>query len=143
MAWHLLHPAAVHFAVAFIVIGVPCEVAGLLGRRRSLAAWGSGLVLAGTMALVPTVVSGFLAANTARVPDSALHTLQGHERAGLAALAVFVLGTLWKAWFGGAVPAWQHRLYAAWLLLGLALVGWGAWLGAELVYLHGVGVRTP
>ena len=55
---HLVHPALVHFSVAFLVFGAIAEAGGLLARREALARWGGQLVLVGCVSLVPTIVSG-------------------------------------------------------------------------------------
>ena len=86
---HLFHPAVVHFPVALLVLGGLCEAGGLL-------AW------------IPTVVTGYLAANTVLLSGPARPVFDLHELNG-----------------------W---------LIGVALVAWGAWLGGEMVYGHGVGV---
>lgn len=140
---HLIHPAFVHVSVAFLLVGGACEAAGLLARRAGLVRFGSTLVVAGTVSLVPTVVSGFLAQNSVEVPAPAAAVLQRHERLGLTILGVFLVALLWRAWGRGTLPDAQRPLYAGWLLLGVALVAWEAFLGGEMVYRFGVGVARP
>ena len=137
---HVLHPIFVHFSAAFLVAGASCEAAGILGRKPSLERFGSALTVAGTISLLPTVATGFLAENVLDVPPGATSLLARHEAMGLWILATFLAAQLWRAWFRGALPATQRRLYAAVLLAGVALVVWGAFLGGEMVYRLGVGV---
>ena len=57
----------------------------------------------------------------------------------------FALGRallFWKGWYRGSVPEAQRHYYAMALLLGVLLVSYGALLGGDLVYMHGVGVRA-
>lgn len=137
---HLFHPALVHFSVAFLVGGGVSEAWGILARRANLERFGAALVLVGTFSLLPTVVTGVLAGNTVDLPTGVEDDLLLHERIGLVVLGVFLVSQFWKAWGGGRVPGGQRRPYAFYLLAGVALVIFGAYLGGEMVYGHGVGM---
>ncbi len=139
---HLVHPVFVHFSAAFLVAGGVSEALGVLARRERIERFGSALVLVGTVSLIPTIATGFLAENTLSVPPGAESLLSTHERIGLSILAVFLSVQLWKGWFRGRVPEHQRWAYAAVLLCGAALVGYGAFLGGEMVYTKGVGVMA-
>lgn len=139
---HLIHPAFVHFSAALLVLGGVCEAYGIFSSRERARGFGSLLVLCGTISLIPTLASGFLAANTLDIPDAAQAILAAHERTGLSLLSVFLISQWWKAWYGGTLPGKQRFLYAAMLLVGVALAGYGAFLGGEMVYAEGVGVRA-
>lgn len=137
---HLIHPGVVHFAVAFLVVGGCAEAFGLIARRAAWSRFGAPWVVIGTVWLVPTLVTGFLAQNAVDVPAGAEGTLALHERIGLALFAVFAVALFWKAWVRGQLPD-SHRLpYAVYLLAGVLLAAYGAFLGGELVYVHAVGV---
>jgi len=137
---HLIHPAFVHFSIALLVLGGVAEAAGLFATRESLCRFGGTLVVLGTLSLVPTIVTGFLAANTVTPAAAATGLLGSHERNGLLLLGCFVALQFWKAWHRGQLPENQRRAYAALLLLGVLLATYSAWLGGQLVYRYGVGV---
>ena len=137
---HLFHPALVHLSVAFLIAGGVSEAWGILARRRGPERFGAVLVLAGTVSLLPTVVTGSLAANTVDLPPGAKDSLVLHERIGFVILGVFLVSQFWKAWDRGRVPDGQKRAYALFLLAGVMLVVFGAYLGGEMVYGYGVGV---
>jgi len=139
--WHLFHPALVHFTVAFLVVGGCCEAWGMLGRRENLARWGGVLVLIGTLSLLPTLVSGYLAANTVAVSLPAQRVLDAHEANAFALAALLVVAVFWKGWFRGRLPPSQRPWYAVLLLIAVALTVYGALLGGEMVYVHAVGIR--
>ena len=141
MSLHLLHPGLVHLTVALLMVGAVAEAAGLLGGRQGMARFGGTAVLFGAASLVPTIASGYLAANTVRLSDAAHQALERHEKVGLTLAAFFLAMVLWKAARRGKIPPGEHRAYAVLLLLGAALVAWSAILGGDLVYGHGVG--TP
>ncbi|MCP3978352.1 MAG: DUF2231 domain-containing protein [bacterium] len=138
--WHLFHPALVHFSVAFLVAGGLVEAWGLLADRERAARFGAALVVAGTVSLVPTLATGYLAAANVDAPSAVEPLLDAHERNGLILVAAFLGLQFWKGWNQGRIPAGQRRVYALMLLAGVALAVYGALLGGELVYLHGVGV---
>lgn len=137
---HLLHPAAVHFSVALLVLGGLGESYGILTRRLVLERWSGTLVVLGTLSLFPTIVTGFLAENTLSPSEGVAPLLALHERNGLIVLGAFLLLALWKAWGGGAVPRSQRLAYAIALLVAVGLVAYGAFLGGRMVYGWGLGV---
>lgn len=140
MRLHLVHAALVHVPAAFLVVGGGVEAAALVLRKPGIARFGGTLVLLGALALVPTLVAGIVAANVLSIPPEAHATLDAHERNAwilLGAAAVLVIA---KAWVRGAVPERLRLPYALALVATVALTIWTAWLGAALVYGHGVGV---
>jgi uncharacterized membrane protein len=137
---HLFHPALVHLSVAFLVAGGLCEAGGILGRRAALERFGATLVVVGTLSLLPTIVTGFLAKNSIDLPADAADDLELHERLGLTAAGVFVAVQFWRAWGRGRVSPGQRTAYALVVLAGVVLVVAVAVVGGEMVYVHGVGV---
>jgi uncharacterized membrane protein len=139
---HLLHPALVHFAIAFLVAGGGLEAWGILARRRGAERFGGALLVAGVLALLPTAASGFLALNVVTLPPAAATTASRHEKAGILILAVFLALMLWKGWYRGTIPPGGRAVYAAVLLAAAALVLYASFLGGTLVYGFGVGTLT-
>jgi uncharacterized membrane protein len=137
---YLIHPATVHFVVAFLLAGALAEAWGMWREREALASWGGRMVVLGGLAAVPAVAAGYLAANTAPLPDGAEEMLEWHERSGLVLAAAVLAALLWKAWCGGSIPRSQRAAYVALLAVIVTLVVTAAWLGGTLVYGLGVGV---
>ena len=138
---HLIHPALVHFSVSLLILGGAVEAWALLTRRDAPARFGGILVVCGTVSLLPTIVAGYLAANTIELPSAAGPVLEAHERNGLFLIGLFVGAQFWKGWFRGELPRGQRPFYALLLIAGVALAAYSALLGGELVYYLGVGVR--
>jgi len=137
---HLVHPALVHFTVAFLVAGALLESWGLLRRRPAVARWGGGLTIAGTVALVPTIAAGYLAANSLSVADEAHPVLDRHESLGLMLLGVCLLVALGRAWNRGRIEGRARVPFATGLLAVAILAALAAFYGGQLVYVLGVGV---
>jgi len=140
MMRHLLHPAFVHFPIALLTVGGLWEAWGHFRGRQAAVRGGGTLTILGTLALLPTVVTGYVAANTVPVAPAAARVLALHELNGWTVLALFTALLFWKAWNRGVVPKSHRRAYGALLLLGVALVASGSVLGGELVFVHATGV---
>lgn len=135
---HPLHPALVHFPIAFWTAGSVCDglvLAGLL-QDTSLATLALAL---GTATALPAMFAGL----------SDLAGLDENTEA-LGNRHMLVMALAWLAYLGALVT----RLHAmpdngvtpisAWCcsFAGMILLGIGGWLGGQLVYRHGSGVAA-
>ena len=140
---HLFHPALVHATVAFLIVGGLVEAYGIGRHRDGVERFGGALVVLGTVSLVPAIVAGFLAENSLTLSTAGEEAVDNHERIGLLVLGVFVPLLLLKAWGRGRPPLRFRGLYAAGLIVGVALAVTAAYLGGVMVYALGVGVAAP
>lgn len=138
---HLFHPALLHFSVAFVIVGGVCEIAGLLSNRESWARFGGTLLLIGLASLVPTMVSGYLAANTVEVTETGQALVDRHEQSGWILLGLLLGTQFWKAWSRGRFAPNPQKVYVFLIAVVTGATVWTAWLGGQMVYLQGVGVR--
>ncbi len=147
-----LHPATVHFPIAFLTLG---SIAGLLYLTRwpraellTLTWWPLRL---GWIGVGAAVLTGLLAQS--RLPPQAPYSAQlnWHIGTGLALLVLYAV-PIYRAWVYGnrrraADPAdllqvaQARRWVGVLLALGLVLVLVTGWLGGQLVYTW--GVNTP
>ncbi len=140
---HLFHPVFVHVTVAFLIVGGLVEAYGIGRRREGAERFGGLLVVLGTASLVPTIVAGFLAANSLTLSLDGSEAVADHERLGLMVFGVFVPLLLMKAWGRGRPPQGYRGLYAAGLLVGVGITAAAAYHGGFMVYELGVGVAAP
>lgn len=137
-----LHPLIVHFPVALIFVVVACDVIGLAFKREkflSAATLMTIFLLAGTVA---AVITGLIAEEAAESIPSVHDLLETHETLGLTFLGVVAVMAI--------VRFAVHRKLAGrigWLALALGIiaagiVSAGAYLGSEMVFTHGVGVKS-
>ena len=140
---HLVHPALVHPTITFLIVGGLVEAYGIARRRESAERFGGALVVLGTIALIPTIVAGFLAENSLTLSTVAAEAVDDHERFGLIVLGIFVPLLVVKAWGRGRPPERWRGLYAAGLVLGAAAAAAAAYVGGFMVYELGVGVAAP
>jgi len=140
--FHLFHPAFVHFSIAFLIFGALTEAVGLLARLERTSRFGELLVLLGTASLLPTLATGYVAANSLSFNPEALELLSLHESTGWSVLGVFVVLLVWKAWNRGRLEGAQRWVYAIALIVGALLAGYGGIIGGRMVYREAVGVTV-
>jgi uncharacterized membrane protein len=140
-----LHPIAIHFPLALLTTAVVFLLGSRLvhpGRTRDeLIAAGYWTFWMGVLSLGPALVTGWAAYRTVAhdAPSHAAMTL--HRNWGLATGVAFI---------GLAVLVWKVRrkakplswVFALSLLGGLALLLETGYRGGELVFRHGLGVRS-
>jgi uncharacterized membrane protein len=133
-----LHPALVHFPIAFLLGGVVLDLYAWAAGRPDLARIATGLLIAGVLVGLVTGAAGVLALYT--MPDT--HTEQAHD------LMYWHLGLQLGAVVLFAVSAWLRWRSGAGV--GARLLGWvaaavlvvGSWLGGYIVY-HGAAGIDP
>lgn len=154
----LIHAAIVHFPIALLVCG-SIALLGYLHRwpRPELRIIGWGILLPGWLALLAAIFSGVIAQGG--LPPEAPYRgiLSWHTGSGLL-LAVVYGDLVYRGWLLSMKKGWREMgglpiegdavsdpkkkwLLSVKLLLGIALVVLSGWLGGQLVYTHGVGVR--
>lgn len=138
----LFHPIFNHFTIALFVMVVLLDILGLITKRKYLhtAAW-INLIFA-VISGVLSVITGLLAEANAPHVDAAHEIMETHETLGYIILASILILFIWRLVLKGGFPAKAMILY---LLIGLAGVGVmirSAFLGGEMVFVHGVAVEA-
>ena len=154
----LVHAAVVHFPIALLICG-SLALLGSIHRwpRVELRIIGWGLLLPGWLALLAAIVSGIVSQG-ALPPDAPYRPLLNwHTGSGLA-LAVIYGDLVYRGWLlwtrrneregedwiwlgdilSGGGGNWRFTVQ---LLVGIGLVVFSGWLGGQLVYEFGAGVR--
>jgi uncharacterized membrane protein len=102
-----------------------------------LAFWN---VVLGVAAAVPTAIAGLVDYTALGTDHPAERTATTHLLVMLSVVTCFGCSLIWLR--PNSVPTGTDALLAvACGGLGLLGLGWGGWLGGELVFKHGVGVR--
>lgn len=135
--WYLLHPAAVHFPIALLIVGWVTAVGGRLKPSRAwLPSAASWLLWLGTAAAWAALGLGLLAEKTAPHVPPAWQTLNTHETLAWWTVSVAAGLSLWRWRLGRMGEAWFLLL---WLALCALITATGL-EGGELVFEHGMGV---
>lgn len=135
------HPMLVHFTVALIIISAIFFIVSRMAKNNaetfvSVAKW---MLWVGAGITVFTVITGVDAFSSVAHDDVAHEVMKVHRTWALATGAATVLTAIW-VWRAKAVST----LIVAMSVLLAGMVGATGYLGAELVYRHGLGVmRLP
>lgn len=136
-----IHPALVHFPIALLAVSVLADFLAFLGAADSLrdAAWWA--LLGAAISAAVTVFAGLFDMYRASISDVAHERVHQHRKVGFALAAVIVALAVWRGmiYFDQGVAIGWTYIAAGFLAVGLA--AFQGWLGGELVYTHGVGVR--
>lgn len=154
------HPLFVHFPIALVIVGVVIEIISF--RRSGFRVAGRWMMLLGSLLAIPTALLGIYALYqgvSAGVTGSDLHwrqiveqstwspqqwqTARLHVLLNSVAVGIFLLSTI--VYLAGS-DAWRRSI--RWvlviaMLVGVGVLGVGAWHGGELVYRFGTGVMVP
>lgn len=137
-----VHPLLLHFPIAFLMAYLALETYGLLFQKPTVRRFASGLLNLGGLAALVTVISGLIAGGLE--PHNAIvhNIMEWRERAGITVTIIALSLILWRA-FGGlpeSPMAITLNLLLSFLMGGLLLIG--ADLGGQMVYQHGVAVKS-
>jgi uncharacterized membrane protein len=137
VARHPIHPILVALPIGLWVFSVVADLVFHLGRASTV--WkdvayytlGGGIVGA-VLAAVPGLID-FFSITDAKAGRVGI----AHMVANLVALVIFG-ASFWLRWIDtvGFLPA-------AFSIAGLLALGVAGWLGGELVFVHGMGVKPP
>jgi uncharacterized membrane protein len=133
-----IHPALVHFPIAFLTGGVLLDLFGWVRKRESLTPAATGLIITGTVTALFTAAAGFLAYFTVPAHTEEAHGLmQWHLGLNVGIVAVFTALSIgrWRA--RALVPSGVVRLVG---VFALALLFFASYLGGEMVYKGGAGI---
>lgn len=136
MRTHELHPSLVHAPLTLLPAAAVADlIAGFSRRRRNGP--GAALWTAGTASGLLAGIAGLAATQEVDADDpQAVQTMWWHGVGNLVLVTTSAGMALWRT---------RHRPSPSQALLGLAATGLGlftAYLGGELVYGHGVGVKA-
>ncbi len=138
----LLHPAAVHFAVALLIIAVLLDVLGAVFRKPALhSAAFFNLLFAGLFSVV-TVGAGMAAEIRLLISPETHQILDTHKLLGFSTLGGVMLLLVWRLGLRGRFPRRAAIVYLAAAITTAGLATATGYFGAELVYVRGVAVQA-
>jgi len=133
-----IHPALIHFPIAFLLGGLLLDLVARIRPRESLTRAASGLFIAGVVSGVVAAAAGAISYYTVPAHTEAAHEqMDAHLVLASAALVLFALVAIAR-WRGRTQPASAIALCGG--FLGSALLVSAALLGGKAVYQGGAGV---
>ena len=138
----IFHPIAVHFAIALVLFGFVTDLVGSLREHGHARRIGRSCFLSGVGALGLAVLSGWIEQELPRPPSAFDVQMQGvlfrHEYLGYGLFALFLVLGIIRMRIHRRLP-FLFVLLAALGSVGIIFQGY---LGGELVYRYGAGVRA-
>ena len=136
-----VHPVLVHFPIALIFMAVLCDLIGIIFKKNPFIFTANILTAFAALGAIAAVTSGLLAEDSVWHPGAAHELLEAHETVGLIFLGIVIVLAIFRFAVG-------ERIYGSlsWIalivgIIGAGVVSYGAYLGGEMVYTHGTGVR--
>jgi uncharacterized membrane protein len=132
-----MHPAVVHFPIAFLPLSLGADALGRLTGDQALMDMGRRTMPLAAAAAANAAAFGLVAQQAVRAEGQAHDLLVTHRtlNAGLVALTTAL----------AAVRVRRRRPGLGYLAVGLAaagVMGYSAYLGGRMSYEHGVGVKA-
>lgn len=138
---HPVHGALSHFPLALLAVAPVADAAAWLLAVEALWHVGFWCVAGGLVVAIPAAISGLFDFAALETDSPAASAATWHMIAMFTAVSLSAAGLILRR---SALPEGDSPLLV--LVLegaGAAVVLAGGWLGGELVYGHGVGVRRP
>ena len=133
----MIHPALVHFPIAFLTAAVAVDFWSWLRDPAAGARSATNLLVAGVVTGLITALAGLAAFFTVPAHTREAHELMyWHGGVNVIAMTIFAVLAVMR-WRTPAVPSPGIRIFGA---VALALVLFGGYLGGEIVYKGGAGV---
>lgn len=136
-----IHAIVVHFAIATVLFSVFFDILGVFTRNQSLfnAAWWN-LVVA-SIAIVVAIIFGQFEATLATPSQAAQPVLDNHMAIGWLLAIIIITLTLWRGILRYHPPSRISLIYLGAGLLTVGLVTYQAFLGTQLLWVHGLHVE--
>jgi uncharacterized membrane protein len=137
-----IHPILVHFPIALLVLSAGSDFLALVGGTDSLRDAGWWALLGAAVGGVFTVLAGLFDMQRASLTEATHERVHRHMKVGFALATVIAVLAVWRGMIHfeqGATLGWTYMGVA---LLAVGLAALQGWLGGELVYTYGVGVRS-
>jgi uncharacterized membrane protein len=138
---HTLHPAVVHFPVALLLCALLAETVWLWRKAefwRDMAFW---LLLGGTLGAFVAALTGGWAEDSLTMSNTLHEAVEQHETVGYILVWLYACLLVWKILRRQAMQTAENRMFLGALLVASALLVYSGWLGGELVYEYGAGVK--
>ena len=132
-----LHPSMVHYPIALLPVSLAADTLGLLTRNRSLLELGRLTMPIAAASAALAGILGLIAQEVVDTDEESAEMLATHRTLNLALIGV--AGAMAIKRFGEKKPEPGYLALGAG---GLAAMIYSAYLGGQMVYEHGVGVRA-
>lgn len=136
-----LHPFAVHFPIALLLVSLVAEAIWLIRKQefwRDMAFW---LLLFGAAGSFLAAISGGWAEDALNMGHDLHEKVEQHETVGYIIAWLYAALLVWKILRRKAMGIPENRTFLGAMLVATALLLYSGFLGGKLVYEYGAGVQ--
>jgi len=136
-----LHPFAIHFPIALLLVALATEVVWLWKKQefwRDMAFW---LLLFGTAGTFLAAITGGWAEDALNMGHELHEKVEQHETIGYILAWLYAALLVWKILRRKAMGASENRTFLGAMLVASILLLYSGFLGGKLVYEYGAGVK--
>jgi uncharacterized membrane protein len=137
-----LHPLIVHFPIALIFVVLACDIIAILLKRKTFFQIGTIISVFALLGAVAAVITGLIAEDSVWHAEAAHEILGDHKAAGLIFLGFSVLYTIFRFIYSKKINEGLGWLSLLLVIFGCSIVTRVGYLGGQLVYTHGTGVKA-
>lgn len=137
-----LHPLFVHFPVALLTTSLFFFAVAIFFRNATWETAARFTLYTGTAGALVAVLSGLVAFNTVPHMENVHEIMLAHQRGGYIILAGSVALTLWRLLSKNFLPSKSRWFFLVGMMILNFILAASGDLGAQMVFLHGVGVKT-
>jgi len=136
------HPLLVHFPIALIVVIVILDFLAIITRKKLFTDTATLATYFAAVGGALAVVSGLFAEETVWHTEAAHELIETHEVFGLISLGIIVVLAIFRLAFRDKLSGGLKWVAFVIALAGAGTVAYGSYLGGEMVYRHGTGVKA-
>jgi uncharacterized membrane protein len=137
-----VHPALVHFPIAFLSVFFLLEIIGMVLPRDRLRQTAGAMLYCGTLGACLAAAAGLYAASTVPHGQDVHALMEWHERLGLTVAGLGLCLSVWRLWSKKVPVGMEKALFLLLSSLMTVSMVFGADLGGLMVYGHGVAVHS-
>lgn len=138
----LFHPIVNHFTIALFIMAVLLDVLGLFTKKEYFHTAGLINLIFGAISGLLSLITGLLAAANVPHDEAAHEIMETHEILGYIIVGTILILLFWRLVLKGKFPDKAMILYLLIGVAGIAVMIRSAFLGGELVFVHGVAVEA-
>ena len=137
-----IHPMMIHFPIALIITTLVVDVLGVALRKKSFTVAGTITTAGALIGAIVAVLTGLFAEDSSWIPGAAHEILETHELFGFIALGVIAMMAVMRLALHDRLTGGLRWLMILMGTIATGVIIFGAYLGGEMVYNHGAGVKA-
>lgn len=129
-----LHVVLVHFPIAFAIGAVAADLLWLATRRTIFQGAGLFCLVAALAASAPVAATGWMRAESIKVPPDLADTIDDHEHAALVSVGILAAATAVRVLRIKKPAKWQPAVYAVLMAALAAGISFTGHLGGQIAF---------